>query len=385
VRKPGDTEQKGVVLIVDDNPTNLGLLFEYLTRIGYEVLLSQEGEDALEKAKLKQPDIILLDVMMAGLDGFETCRNLKATEITKDIPVIFVTALSDPVDKIRGFEVGGVDYITKPFQPEEVGARVSTHLTIRRLQQQLQAQNALLEEQKEELAQLNASKDKFFSIIAHDLRSPLTALLAYTRFAAESFKSFSQDELQEMVDNLRDTSENLYELLENLLDWSRIQGGMMGFYPQQVDIHEVLRRNVALFEPNAKQKQITLKSLIQETMFAYVDEKMVDAIFRNLISNALKFTPTNGHVEVAVTQNEKVLKVSISDTGIGIPQEDLPKLFRIDEKYRDSGTAGEMGTGLGLILCQELVEKSGGKIWVESKIGKGSTFTFTLPRKSTQG
>jgi signal transduction histidine kinase len=137
-------------------------------------------------------------------------------------------------------------------------------------------------------------------------------------------------------------------------------------------------------EPNARQKQITIKSLIQETTFAYVDERIVDAIVRNLISNALKFTPANGYVEVAAMQNEKVLKVSISDTGIGISKEDLPKLFRIDEKYRDSGTAGEMGTGLGLILCQELVEKSGGKIWVESEIGEGSTFTFTLPRKPTQ-
>jgi two-component system sensor histidine kinase/response regulator len=376
-----NAEKKGVVLIVDDNPTNLGLLFEYLSRIGFEVLLSQEGEDALKKAESQQPDIILLDVMMAGIDGFETCRHLKANDITKDIPVIFITALADPVDKMKGFEVGGVDYITKPFQPEEVGARVNSHLTIRRLQQQLQMQNTILEEQKEELAQLNASKDKFFSIIAHDLRSPLTALLTYTRFAAESLTSFSQDELQEMVDNLRDTSENLYELLENLLDWSRIQGGMMKFYPQKVNIRDVLRRNLALFEPNARQKQIILKSSIQEKMFAYVDEKMVDAIIRNLISNALKFTPTNGHIEVNASQNEEFLKVSVADTGIGVSKEDLPKLFRIDERYRDSGTEGEMGTGLGLILCKELIEKSGGQIWAESEIGKGSTFIFTLPRK----
>ena len=156
------------------------------------------------------------------------------------------------------------------------------------------------------------------------------------------------------------------------------------FYPQQIDINEVLHRNLVLLEPNAKQKRITLKSSIQEKTFAYVDERVVDAVIRNLISNALKFTRTDGHVEVAVTQDERSLKVSVSDTGIGISSDDLPKLFRIDEKYRDSGTAGEIGTGLGLILCKELIEKSGGNIWAESEVGKGTTFSFTLPSKPTQ-
>ncbi len=378
---PVEDEKKGVVLIVDDNPTNLGLLFECLGRAGFEVLLSQDGQDALEQVELEHPDIILLDVMMPDMDGFETCHHLKANKATRDIPVIFVTALSDTVDKVKGFEAGGVDYITKPFQPEEVKARVNAHMMIRKLQQRLQAQNALLEKQKEELSQLNTSKDKFFSIIAHDLRTPLTALLAYTRFAAESLHSFSQDDLQEMVDNLRSTCENLYELLENLLDWSRIQGGMMAYHPQLIDIKGVLLRNLTLFRPNARQKRIMFEGSIQEELFVYADEKMVDAVVRNLISNALKFTRAHGRVEVKVTQKESFLEVSVSDTGIGISKEDLPKLFRIDEKYRDSGTAGERGTGLGLILCKDLIEKSGGKIWVKSEVGKGTTFIFTLPKK----
>ena len=376
----GADEKKSVVLIVDDNPTNLGLLFEYLSHIGFEVLLSQDGEDALEQAKLGQPDLILLDVMLSGLDGFETCRCLKTNAATKDIPVIFITALSDAVDKLKGFEVGGVDYITKPFRPEEVGARVNAHLVIRKLQQQLQAQNALLIKQKEELYQLNASKDKFFSIIAHDLRTPLTSLLTYTRYAAERLNSFSQDELQEMVAHLRHTSENLYELLENLLDWSRIQGGMLRYHPRHIDIRQVLLRNFALFAPSAKQKQINLKSSIQEGTFVYADERIVDVVMRNLISNALKFTYAHGHVEVTMTQDDRFLEVSVSDIGIGVSQENLSKLFRIDEKCRDPGTAGEIGAGLGLILCKELVEKGGGKIWVKSEAGKGTTFTFTLPK-----
>jgi len=179
---PGEAEKKGVVLIVDDNPANLGLFARYLRRVGFKVLLSLEGKDALEKAEFEQPDIILLDVLMTGLDGFETCQRLKANEATREIPVIFLTALSDPVDKIKGFEVGGVDYITKPFKPEEVRARLNAHLTIRKLQQQLQAKNTLLEKQKEELSQLNTSKDKFFSIIAHDLRPRVSKVSARTNY-----------------------------------------------------------------------------------------------------------------------------------------------------------------------------------------------------------
>jgi two-component system, sensor histidine kinase and response regulator len=374
-------EKKGIVLVVDDNPASLGLLFEYLSHNGFDVLVAQDGETAIEQAKFEQPEIILLDIMMPGLDGFETCRALKADEATKDIPVIFITALSESMEKVKGFAAGGVDYITKPFQTDEVGARVNAHLTIRRLQQRLQTQNALLARQKEELSQLNASKDKFFSIIAHDLRTPLTSLLAYTRFAVESLASFDQDELQEMVNHLRNTSENLYELLENLLDWSKIQRGIMGYYPQHVDIHELLARNLTLFSPCARQKQITLQSSIQERTYVYADEKMLDVVMRNLISNALKFTHAHGRVEVTASPANRFLAVSVSDTGVGISQEVLPKLFRIDEKYRDLGTAGEIGTGLGLILCKELVEKSGGKIWVRSELGKGSTFSFTLPQE----
>ena len=372
-------EKGGIVLIVDDNPANLGLLFEYLSRTGLEVLLSQDGEDALEKSQFEPPDIILLDVMLSGMDGFETCRQLKAHPRTQEIPVIFITALAEAVDKIKGFEAGGVDYITKPFQPEEVRARVHAHLTIRKLQQRLQAQNILLAKQTDELRQLNASKDRFFSIIAHDLRSPLTALLAYTRFAAESLASFSQDELQEMVDHLRNTSEKLYELLENLLDWSKIQRGLMSYEPQTVELGEVLLRNAAIFEPNATQKQITLTHAIPERTRAYADERMIDAVVRNLLSNALKFTYAHGHVAVTLTETDGFFAVSVADNGMGISPADLPKLFRIDQKYREIGTAGEVGTGLGLILCKELVEKNGGRIWVKSEVGKGATFTFTLP------
>ncbi len=361
------------ILIVDDNPTNLQVLLSSLQEIGFETLIAQSGEGALRQVKYAQPDLILLDVMMPGIDGFETCRRLKENNTTREIPVIFMTALSDTVDKIKGFEVGGVDYITKPFQHEEVLARVNTHLTILKLQQQIQKKN-------EQLRELNASKDKFFSIIAHDLKTPFSALLGFTRTVADSVVNFSLDEMTEIFIDLQKSAENLYALLENLLSWSRIQRGVMEHQPDHIDVHELVVQNVTLFTPNAKQKQITLLNSVRKETFAYADKNMIDSVIRNLLSNALKFTDANGSVEVSATQEDQFIKVSIADTGVGICEEDISKLFRIDVKYKNPGTAGEEGTGLGLNLCKDLIEKNGGKIWVESDAGKGTTFRFTLPQ-----
>ncbi len=371
---------KDIVLIVDDNPTNLGLMFEYLTRSGYDVLLSQSGEDALQKIASKQPDIILLDVMMPGIDGFETCRRLKANPNTWDIPVIFVTALTNTTDKIKGFEAGGIDYVTKPFQPEEIGLRVNTHLTIKKLQRQLQEQNRQLQQQKDELAELNTSKDKFFSIISHDLRTPLTSLLTYTRFATQRFETLSHTELQSMLEDLSNTSENLYALLENLLEWAQIQRGMITYHAETCDLHHLVLKNTTLFEHAARQKHITLLSKLPNNhLTAYADTRVVDVVLRNLLSNAIKFTPEHGQVEIGSACNEESIELSISDTGSGLSQTDLANLFLIGQSTRHPGTAGEVGTGLGLILCKELLQANGGRIRASSELGQGATFTIRLP------
>jgi signal transduction histidine kinase len=374
-----DSSIKDLILIVDDNPTNLGLMSEYLGRNKYDVLLSQSGEDALKKAEQQQPDIILLDVMMPGLDGFETCTHLKANPATSHIPVIFVTALQNTMDKIRGFEAGGIDYITKPFQPEEIGVRVSTHLTILKLQRQLQEQNALLHQQKEELFQLNANKDRFFSIIAHDLRTPLTSFLTYTRFATEHFEGFQPHEIQTILNDLCDTSENLYRLLENLLEWAQIQRGMIEYHLQEIDIYDALLRNIDLLKTSAQQKEITVHTDLRNSLWAYFDKHIVDLVIRNILSNAIKFTPQHGQVTITATPHKTKVRLAVTDTGTGLSQDECANLFHIGQKVRHPGTAGEVGTGLGLVLCKELLEANGGQITVESELGKGSTFIVTLP------
>lgn len=386
-----DETQEATIFVVEDDPTNLSVLFDYLTAMGFKVLAAQSGESALKKIAYTQPDIILLDVVLPGIDGFEICRRLKTDEITKDIPVIFITSLTEGIDKVRGFDAGGVDYITKPHHFGEMFARLNTHLTIRKQQKQLQEQNLRLqkqnivvEQQREQLKELNKSKDKFFSIIAHDLKSPLLGFLSFVRLMEEDLEDWNKDQIQKLLGQLRDSAENLSALIENLLTWSRIQRNIVDYLPQSIDIELVVARNIEILTPNAEQKQIMLKNSLQEELSVDVDIHMLDTVIRNLLSNAIKFTEAGGTVEISATHDENTVSVTVSDTGIGIPEEKLPDLFRIDAKSQREGTAGEKGTGLGLILCKEFIEKHGGKIWAESNVGKGTTFTFTLPRTAME-
>ncbi len=358
--------EKPVVLVVDDTPTNLSVLIEALSYAGLNVSVARSGTEALERVKWVAPDVILLDVIMPGIDGFETCRRLKKNEATADIPVIFMTALSETVDKVTGFEAGGVDYITKPFQEAEVLARINAHLTIRRQQKQLQ--------------ELNASKDKFFSIIAHDLKNPLISFLAFAN-VLEEIEFLDPEQFKQFAEQFKASAENLFALLENLLTWSRVQRGMIECQPQYISITNVVVGNVRLLTPNVEKKQITLRHVVEEDFLVYADVNMLDTVIRNLITNAIKFTPPGGTIEVVAKGEEDMVTVSVSDTGIGIPEDKLAGLFEIGVQAQRAGTEGEKGTGLGLILCAEFINKNGGEIWVESQIGEGSTFSFQLPGK----
>ncbi len=687
------------ILVVDDNPDNLRLLAGILQNLGYIIRPVREGHRALISARSDPPALILLDIMMPTLDGYEICRQLKADEQTQGIPIIFISALNEMKDKIKGFEVGGVDYIIKPFQAAEVLARVRTHLALGEARKELQEKNLWLQQEigerkqfekmvirakqewertfdivpdliaildkdhrilrvnraladrvhlepkmcigqrcyfclhgkddappafcphlrllenkqehqeeiyeerlggyffitvspifddegrlygsvhvarditerkraeealqyhnqklsllnrigqmmssslelhqvlkialeeiqrflnvisasfwlKEEddlacmhaigpgsqqlmqqrltqgqgitwwviqhkksavvadikadprhfqdidahtgvivhsmlsvpllikgtvigvlnladphighftqnhlefveliaataaiaienarlytmaqqeitvrkqaeealrdantqLKQANDSKDKFFSIISHDLRSPFTVLIGATELLEEYFEAFTQDELKTEITMLRGTAKKLYALLENLLAWSRLQRGIMEFEPNEFNLWEMTEINRDLFTSKAQQKKITVTNSIADTFAVYVDYNMVNTVIRNLISNALKFTKDGGIIKISARQHEQQIEIAVSDTGVGIPQEDIPKLFRIDVQYTHVGTAEEKGTGLGLVLCQELVTRNGGTIWVESEPGTGSTFRFTLPR-----
>ena len=362
--------QKDTILIVDDTPKNIQVLGAMLIQQDYHIHVAQNGQQALDAVTNVSPDLILLDIMMPEMDGFEVCKRLQASSETQDIPIIFLTAKAETEDVVRGFELGAVDYVTKPFRKEELLARVKTHLTLRHA--------------KQELHDLNTTKDIFFSIMAHDLRGPMNSLTSLLQFTAENLDTYGPEKLKEIVLLQQTTTEKLSKLLENLLTWSRIQRGVLEYIPQQIPLQRIVERNKALFATTAEQKQISIKNSISEDITIYADLNMLDTVLRNLMSNALKFTEAGGEVEVSSRQNENIVEVAVSDTGIGIEQEHLPKLFRIDTRYQQLGTAREKGTGLGLILCKEFIEQHGGTISVESTVGEGTTFRFTLPQSSEE-
>lgn len=368
------TPQK--ILLVDDNPVNLGILFEHLTGQGFAVFIAQNGKMALKFLETELPDLILLDVKMPGVDGFEVCRRIKANDATRAIPVIFMTALAETSDKIAGFQAGGVDYITKPFQQAEVLARIQAHLTISRLQRELEQKNRLLEE-------LNASKDTFFSIMAHDLRGPFTGLLGISQVILESLDSFSKEEIKDAVSKLHESAERVFKLLENLLSWSRLQRGAMTLQPQPIYLNDVVNQTIHLFAATAQRKQITLNIAgFEETPLVYADLSMLNTVLRNLVANSLKFTRPGGNVTITAAKCDPEVVLSVSDTGIGIPKDKLATLFRIDQQYQREGTDGETGTGLGLLLCKELIEVNHGSIRVNSREGEGTVFSVGLPMYS---
>lgn len=229
------------------------------------------------------------------------------------------------------------------------------------------------------LQELNATKDKFFSIIAHDLRGPFNALLGLSELLVEKSIDRDADQVVEVSRHINESSKNTYSLLVNLLDWSRLQLGKFTFKPEKVDINTIIDDILNLHISAAKGKKIVLKKDIQPNILLYADMNMISTIIRNLISNSIKFTPAKGEVTIKVFTHKTELRFSIIDTGIGIKKEDIHKLFKIDSKFSRTGTASETGTGLGLILCKEFVENHDGKIWVESEFGKGSVFSFSIP------
>ena len=231
----------------------------------------------------------------------------------------------------------------------------------------------------QKLVEINATKDKFFSIISHDLRNNLGSFRNVTQLLLESYEHFSNDEMKESLSLINSTSKRVYNLLENLLEWSRSQTGRIPFNPEPFNLYLTVNNIVGLMKTNAKEKNIDLISEVPEFSYVYADVNMINTVLRNLVTNAIKFTPSNGRITLTSTHFEDKVIVCVKDKGVGIPEQVISKLFRIDENHTTMGTANEQGSGLGLILCKEFIEKNNGKIWAESTIGEGSTFSFSLP------
>jgi len=391
------TENTGSVLIADDNPRNLQLISTLLKDRGYKLYITTSGENAIRFLADNQPDLILLDIMMPGMSGFEVCRIIKTDERLSEIPVIFLTAKNDQEDIIAGFEAGAVDYIIKPFYAHEVLARVSAQMQIIQAKKILAEKNAALEQinkclleakskienHAEELAALNAEKNKFFSIIAHDLRGPLAGLTGLSELLFLKLENAGETDAEEIIEfakMLHDSSSQVFELLENLLEWAQIQMNTINFQPEKTPLRQLIINAIGIYQNDLKKKDLTLSIKVNENETVFGDQTMLKAIFRNLTTNAIKFTPKGGTVEIkAGRANDQKIKIQFKDSGIGMDKSLIDKLFRLDQKVSRAGTEGEVSSGIGLILCKNLVDKHNGSIDVKSAPGKGTTFTVNLP------
>ena len=365
------------VLVVDDNPANLSLLFDLLDKAGFEVSVSQDGYRALTRAELIHPDLILLDIMMPGIDGFETCRQLKQRARTSTIPVIFMTALSETGDKVKGFELGAVDYITKPFQPEEVLARVKTHLMIQQLQRDLQTKNEELAIAIEREKELNTLKSRFISMASHEFKTPLTTILLSTNLLKRYGERMSGEKRREELHMIEKAVTHMNTLLENVLTISRQEAGKITFCPEVTNVPQVCQNLVERFQAMNEETHRIEFSASGDFDQTAVDPRLLEHILANLLSNAVKYSPAGGSVwfEFAGSDNELVFRVK--DQGIGISEADQQHLF--ETFHRGENVGNIKGTGLGLSIVKQFVELHAGTISVASELGKGTTFTVVLP------
>jgi signal transduction histidine kinase len=365
-------KKQPTILIVDDNPENLGVLGNIVSENGYIPGFATNGTVALTSIKEEYPDLILLDIMMPELDGFEVCRRLKQDATLAEIPIIFLTAKMEKDDVIAGLELGAVDYVTKPFNKKELITRINTHLELQAAKKDLQDALAAKEEAL-------VTKDKLFSIIGHDLGNIFCGLQGIAELLVDKQIQFNAKERENNIQMLIQAATNGYDLLTNLLNWSKSQTGMLLANPAIIVLRDSIYRQIELQEHKAAHKEIEIVADLDKNLLVFADLNMLDTIIRNLISNAIKFTSASGTIQVIAKQiEEKLVEISVTDTGIGIKQKDIEKLFKINA-VRTYGTNNERGNGLGLVLCKELVEKCGGMIGVESEVRKGSRFYIRLP------
>ena len=361
------------VLIVDDVISNVLLLKVLLTNEKFNIVTAGNGTQALEQVKKEKPDLVLLDVMMPDISGFEVAQQMKADPEMSEIPIIFLTALNSTADIVKGFQVGGNDFISKPYNKEELIIRVTHQIS-------LVAAKRIIVAQTEELRKTIMGRDKLYSVIAHDLRSPMGSIKMVLNMLILNLPSETiGEEMYELLTMANQTTEDVFSLLDNLLKWTKSQIGKLKVVYQDINMVEVVEGVSEIFTMVAGLKNI---KIVQDVPVADVavraDIDMVKTVIRNLISNAIKFSNEGAEV-VSLAEEDGMAIVSVKDSGCGIDEENQRKLLHTDTHFSTFGTNNEEGSGLGLLLCKDFVIKNGGKLWFTSKKGEGSTFSFSIP------
>jgi signal transduction histidine kinase len=363
------SEKFASILIVDDTPENIDILREALKR-EYVIKAATSGSKALEIARSVPVDLILLDVMMPEMDGYELCKALKADEATHGIPVIFVTSMQEVADEMKGFAVGGVDYITKPISAPVVQARVAAHL-------QLQRQKHLLQESYDQLRKLEELRDNLVHMIVHDMRTPLTAVLGFLHLIEMMGGESLPCNLREHLKKAGASVENLVEMVSSVLDVSKMEAGEMKLTMADCDLMSMARDALAKVESLKRCRELMLNGP-EEPVIVVADAAIILRVLQNLLGNALKFTSEGALIHVNICNQEGTVHVSVQDTGPGISREDQAKVFDKFWNLEARKHGHIYSTGLGLTFCKMAVEAHGGRIGVDSEVGRGSTFWFEL-------
>lgn len=360
------------ILIVDDVVSNVLLLKILLTNEKFQICTASNGRECIEKTKSEHPDLILLDVMMPDLNGFDTAVILKNDPETANVPIIFLTALNTPSDLVQGFKVGASDFLTKPFNKEELIVRVMQQIS-------LVAARRIIMEQNEELRHTISNRDKMYSVIAHDLRSPMASIrMVLNLFVSTVSPEMIGQELYDLIDKANRESEETHSLLDNLLKWTKSQMGRLNVVYQDFEINDVVLGVVDIFVIIAETKHIRLNcNLGTENLKVHADTDMLNTVIRNFLSNAIKFSNENSTIDITVARSGDFARISVRDHGVGISEDRIASLFSSGKNTY--GTKNEEGSGLGLQLCKDFAVKNGGDVEVESVHGEGSTFSVLVP------
>lgn len=371
-----DAQRRGEppsILVVDDTPANLDLLCKMLKDRGHRVRPVPNGRLALRAVEVEPPDLVLLDINMPDMNGFEVCQSLKANPALASLPVLFISAMSETFDKVRAFSVGGADYITKPFHVEEVLARVAVHLTCRRLRTELEEQNA-------ELRELNELRRSLTQMIIHDLKNPLSVVIANTHYLLSDHAP-SEDDRAALEDTLA-AAERIQRMASDALDLARAESRPLSAYKALTRVRDVLGPVVAGFSHRARDLGAAITLEGDADAAVELDRELIRRVVENLLDNALKYGVVNGEpIIVSYELGARALSVRVRDAGPGVPAEQRELVFEHYERL-DRGTHIQRrgGHGMGLSFCRLAVEAHGGRIWVEDNAPKGAAFCFELPR-----
>lgn len=365
------------VMAVDDVPANVMLVNMMLSRAGFNVVKTTDPTEVVTLAKEHQPDLFLLDILMPKMDGYQLAEQLKGDPELALVPIIFLTAYEDKESMVRGFQVGASDYLTKPFEPDILLARVRSQL-------KLVASRNIIEAQNENLKEIIYGRDKMYSVIAHDLRSPLGTIKMSLKAMEDMMRMMKVDEMitELVVESGKQVGE-LFSLLDNLLKWTKSMTGTLKVVKQEFEISTVVTGMLDIYKSIAGQKGLSLRvddDFVESKVIADVD--MCNTVLRNLLSNAIKFSSEGKEVLISCKVEGEFAVLGVHDQGCGISEEDQAKLFKKETHFSKYGTAREEGSGLGLILCKNFAEMIGGDLVLHSEVGKGSSFYLYVPLKA---